>query len=180
MTSVFVVMDNQIESNEVIRVYLDEAEANVFVKAHRDAGTAYYDIDEHHLGAPDVPYDGPVWVAKWSTRRKQVGEVQLILKRADGFTMVMPSVVPSSGYGYQEFFYSPPRPPAVYEEPPVWIDTFLDPWQEWWTGDPIPDAEVVERDDTSVTVRGSSKTAVEQLVRDTARSVKAALPGEQQ
>lgn len=179
MSTVYLVMDNRIESNEVIRVYLDEGEAQAFADAHNATRSgSYYEVEPHHVGAPDAEFDGPVWVASWSTRRKQVGERQLVLVREDGFIMVVPSAVPSGGgYSFHEMFYSPARPAPEYEEPPVWIDHFVEPWQEWWTGDLPPEAEIHSMEDTRCTVRGTSKEAVEQLLRSVARGLKVGLGG---
>lgn len=186
MSSVFVVMDNQIESNEVIRIYATREEAEAFVEATQGISFAYYEVEEHPLGAPDVPFDGPIWKASWSCRRKQVGERQLVLVSDKGFVTVVPSAVPTSGgYRYHEMFYTGPSwtdllNPVEYEDPPVWIDTFSTPRQEWWTGDLIPDAEVDSIEETMCTVRGTSKSAVEELLRATALDVKSRLPGGQQ
>ncbi len=174
-------MDNQIESNEVIRVYTDKAEADAFVEAFNHTRGGWYEVEEHHLGAPNVPFDGPVWHASWTTRRKLKSERQLALRLDNGFTMVVPSAVPSgAGYRYQEFFtgnWGLNQPEL--EEPPVWIDSFHEPWQEWHEGDPVPEAEVKSIEEHRVIVRGTSKTAVEQLLRSTAQAVKVELEAKQ-
>jgi len=170
-------------SYETRRVYSDRTEAEAFVEAHAEhTHRDIYEIEEMRLGAPDVAYDGPVWLGTWTTRRKQKGEKQLVLVSEDGFVKVVPSAVPSGGScRYQEYFTPPGwrdlAQPLEYEEPPVWIDNFYYR-QEWHTGDDPGDAAVDTRADTSATVRGTSKDAVEQLVQEVARQVKADLGGQ--
>lgn len=157
------------------RVYLDRAEADGFVDAYRATG-GDLEVEEIVIGAPDAEYDGPVWFGSWSTRRKQVGERQLIVV-TDGFTMLVPSAVPLGSYGYQPWFDNRPfswrslAAPIEYEEPPVWIDDFRYR-QEWHTGVDPGRAVIHSRSKDRVEVRGTSKDAVEQLIQETALHIK--------
>ena len=167
------------ESYQTKRVYLDRAEADEFVDAYRATG-GDLEVDEIVIGAPDVEYDGPVWVGMWTTRRKQVGEKQLVIV-TDGFTMVIPSAVPAKGYSIEDLFALKTGPgwrslaaPLEYEEPPVWIDS-LRFRQDWHTGYDPGRALIHNQSKNYLEVHGTSKDAVEQLLRETALQMKAAL-----
>lgn len=116
-------------------------------------------------------------------------EKQLVLVSENGIVTVVPSAVPSQpytvsdledirggSYHYREYFTGGPglAQPPDYEEPPVWIDSF---WyrQEWHTGDDPTPALVTTRSEHRLEVRGTSKEAVEQMLRETALQVKGTL-----
>lgn len=175
----YVVVDVDFDdSSKAVRVYLDREEAQAFVTAYNATG-GYLEVEEIRVGAPDVEYDGPLWIGEWSTRRKQVGERQLVIV-TDGFAMVIPSAVPAKGYSIEDVFALKASGPGwralaglrpEYEEPPVWIDSFRYT-QTWHTGDHPILAGIYQATDNHLEVRGTSKYAVEQLLRETALRMK--------
>lgn len=184
MSTVYVVNSPGDDGVFIERVYTYRAEAEAFVEAYNATSSGRLSVDEYPLGAPAAKFDGPVWVGQWRTRRKLKGEKQLVIV-ADGFTMVVPSATsytPSdlqelrggfTGPRYSEYFA-----PVEYEEPPVWIDTF-DYQQQWHTGDTPPAAEVSFTNrmgsawpGPNIVVRGTSREAVETLLRETALQIK--------
>lgn len=177
--SVYLVIDDYADGYVVKRVYDDRPEAEAFVAAYNATHAGRYEVEEMDVGAPHVEYDGPVWLGTWTTHRKQVGEKQLLMV-SDGFTLVVPSAVPMETYRYQEFFSGSDWRVLAgigpdYEEPPVWIDSFYYR-QEWHTGDHPSPAALRDSDiATHLEVRGTSRDAVEQLLRETALQAKAGL-----
>lgn len=158
---------------ETKRVYADRAEAEAFVQAYNQSG-GFVELEEMPVGAPQAEYDGPVYIATWTTRRKFAGEKQLVIVGEDGLTTVVPSAVPAGAgtYHYREMFAPGPSWRELsalpdYEEPAVWIDNFYES-QKWHTGDMPPVAEVTERGESVVEVRGTDKVAVERMCRETA------------
>jgi hypothetical protein len=179
----YVVVENGMEYTEIKRVYATRSEAEAFVAAYNAVETYHLEVEEHPIGAPLVEYDGPVWTGTWSARRKLVGEKQLVLINAEGFATIVPSATPTGAgtYRYQEHFagWRDLAQPPEYAEPPVWIDSFRTS-SGWHTGDKPPDAAIETRQPTQVTVKGTSKDAVEALLRQVALEYKAALVGEVQ
>lgn len=167
----------------VERAYCSRDEAEEFVRSYNAATYGGLEVEELVLGPPDVEYDGPVWVGTWTTRRKLKGERQLVFVSESGFVTVVPSAVSAGAgsYRYVEHFTGPGWrdlvEPVELEEPPVWIDSFRYR-QEWHTGDdPTPAARVNETHlvERQIEVRGSSREAVEELLRATALEMKARL-----